>query len=147
MTIEILYRLEPHHIPDLCALYASTWWSQTRQLNEVETMLAHSDEVMGLLDHQTHRLVGFVRLLTDYTYRAVVFDVIVHPDYRDRGLGRQLMEAVIHHPKLRSVEAFLLGCKPDMVPFYEKFGFQTEADTIQLMVRATQPLDPAVTQD
>jgi ribosomal protein S18 acetylase RimI-like enzyme len=74
--------------------------------------------VIGLVD-ECDRLIGFIRVLTDFIYRAFIFDVIVKPTHRNQGLGKQLLDSVVHHPQLQSVEYFGLYCLPEMVPFYE----------------------------
>ncbi|WP_417714868.1 GNAT family N-acetyltransferase [Pseudoalteromonas obscura] len=53
-------------------------------------------------------LVGFARVLSDFIYKAVIFDVIVAPDERGKGLGITLMELIKHHPKLNKVLHFEL---------------------------------------
>ena len=75
---------------------------------------------------RTTSLVGFARVLTDTVYKAFVFDVIVRPDRRGRGLVRRLMDAIISHPQLSGVKHFELYCRPDVVELYTKWGFSTE---------------------
>jgi ribosomal protein S18 acetylase RimI-like enzyme len=89
-------------------------------------MLAHTDLVFALVDMQDDRLVGFARVLTDTVYKAFVFDVIVHPDRRGRGLVRMLLDAILSHPQLAGVKHFELYCRPDVVELYRKWGFGTE---------------------
>jgi len=78
-------------------------------------------------------LAAFARVLTDWVYRAIVFDVIVATDYRGRGLGATLVEHITTHPRLAQVECIQLFCTPDMQPFYQKYGF-SQAEQL-LMVR------------
>lgn len=135
-SIEVIHQLTDLQIQDLCNLYQSTWWAKGRQPDLVRQMLAHSDIIVGLCDSQTRELVGFARVLTDDVYRAFLLDVIVQEESRSSGLGRMLMEAIVNHPRLQGVEAFILFCLPEMVPFYEKWGFTTQLECTQLMVRS-----------
>lgn len=96
-------------------------------------MLKHTDLVVALHDTESRRLVGFARLLTDFVYRATLYDVIVHPEQRSTGLGRWLMEAVVNHPRLQKVNVVWLCCLPEMAAFYERWGFTTNLDGIQWM--------------
>src|SRR6266480_4789862 len=38
------------------------------------------------------KLVGFGRTIDDGKYMATVVDMIVHPDYQGRGIGRRIMQ-------------------------------------------------------
>ena len=56
-------------------------------------------------------------------YRALVEDVIVHPDHQGQGVGQMLLDAVVAHSGVRDLEVvFLFTSKPG---FYERFGFKT----------------------
>ena len=37
------------------------------------------------------RLVAAARALTDHEYHATIYDVVVHPNYQMRGVGRQVL--------------------------------------------------------
>ena len=74
------------------------------------------------------QLVGFGRVLTDYVYRASIWDVIVDPEYQGQDIGTQIMEKILHHPSLKRVELFWL-CTRDKQTFYEKLGFSSHEQT------------------
>jgi len=61
--------------------------------------------------------------MTDYTYYAMVFDVIVHDEYRGEGLGEELLAAVVTHPPIDGIHLSLLA-REGLVPFYESCGFE-----------------------
>jgi ribosomal protein S18 acetylase RimI-like enzyme len=86
----------------------------------------------------THSLIGFARVLTDFTFKALIFDVIVNPDYRGLGLGDRLVSLIVSHPRLKSVASFELYCLPELIPFYERHGFGDDVGGIRLM-RRTNP--------
>jgi predicted GNAT family N-acyltransferase len=74
-------------------------------------------------------------VLTDRVFRAFIFDVIVAPDQRGTGLGHRLMEELLAHPVVREVELMELYCRPELVPFYESFGFTSPDSGVVLMRR------------
>ena len=126
-------QLKDHHITQLVDLYKNEFWSHQRTRPGVEKMLAASDVVIALVDGDD-RLTAFTRVLTDFVYRATIYDVIVNPIDRQKGLGKRIMDEVLHHPKLAQVEHFALFCLPEMMPFYERWGFAA-IDNLQLMGR------------
>ena len=133
MKIEAIAQLTEAQIEDLHQLYQSTWWGQKRTVPGIKKMLQNTDLIIGFCEVKTKKLIGFTRVLTDYVYRAVFWDVMVEESYRGQGLGKALVEAVINHPSLQEVEAISLVCLPEMVPFYENLGFN--CSEIELMTR------------
>jgi GNAT superfamily N-acetyltransferase len=114
-------------VEKLLALYQFGWWSTQRKKSDVEKMFEHTPMVISVWDGDL--LVGFTRLLTDFTYRATIWDVIILPEYQSQGIGKKIMEYILTHPKLKTVTFFWLSTK-DKHTFYEQFGFvrdQTES--------------------
>lgn len=130
----IISELNEQQVSELTDLYKNEFWSQDRTQEDVAKMLAASDFVIGLVDERDY-LIGFTRVLTDFVYRALIFDVIVKPTHRNQGLGKKLLNIVVNHPQLRSVEYLGLYCLPEMVPFYEQWGFTNKHGGLQLMIR------------
>jgi GNAT superfamily N-acetyltransferase len=60
--------------------------------------------------------------LTDFVYRAVLCDVVVHHEYRRQGIGRALVEQVTSHPRLARVQKFTL-LTATARSFYERLGW------------------------
>ncbi|PYR70462.1 MAG: GNAT family N-acetyltransferase [Acidobacteria bacterium] len=116
------------------------WWAHDRTREQVENLLTWSDLVIGLCDDADDRLVAFARVLTDRTFRAFIFDVIVAAEHRGRGVGRRLMEELLSHPIVRAVELVELYCRPDLVTFYEGFGFTSPDSGVVLMRRRAYPI-------
>src|SRR2546426_7061913 len=134
-VLEDIDRLSDGQARDLHALYRNEWWTRDRTLKDTRTMLAHTDFLFGICDEGTGRLAAFARVLTDRVFKAFIFDVIVSPEHRGKGLGSRLMRRILAHPDLRSVNQFELACLPELTEFYERFGFTTEVGRLLLMRR------------
>lgn len=135
----IISELNEPQVSELSDLYKNEFWSQDRTRQDIAKMLAASDIIIGLVDESDH-LIGFTRVLTDFVYRALIFDVMIKPTHRNQGLGKKLLDLVVNHPQLRSVEYLGLYCLPAMVPFYEQWGFTNEHGGLQLMIRPNDRL-------
>ncbi len=133
MTIRAIDRLTDRHVDDLLQLYQLEWWTQNRTIDEVRRMLSHSDLIFPFVDDRSNRLVAFARVLTDFVYKAIIFDVIVDRELRDQGIGRILLDRILDHPMLQAVEHLELYCLPDLLPFYEKWGFTASPGDLQLL--------------
>jgi predicted GNAT family N-acyltransferase len=99
-------------------------------------MLQHTDLVVGVCANPGDQLVGFARVLTDRAFKALIFDVIVAQEHRGTGLGGQLVQYVLDHAMLAQVAHIELYCKPELIPFYEQWGFSTPGAEVNFMRRA-----------
>ncbi|MGK7939259.1 MAG: GNAT family N-acetyltransferase [Crocosphaera sp.] len=133
MNYQIIETFNSEQIKNLYQLYKVSWWANKREIPDINIMLANSDINLGICEQPSQKLVGFTRVLTDFIYRAVIWDVMVASDYQKQGLGSQLIKEVLNHPKLKNVEIFMLVCLPEMIPFYQKFGFNYEEDQYKMM--------------
>ena len=86
-------------------------------------MVQNTNLSIGLVEDSSQRLIGYCRVLTDFVFRATLYDVIVDDPWQGRGFGQRLMDAVCQHPKLQKVSSIMLCCEPSMIPFYERWGF------------------------
>lgn len=103
-------------------------------------MLARSDIVVALVHRDDDALVGFARILTDFTYVALVLDVVVPAQVRGLGIGARLMDSVVNHPGLRDVQSVELVCQPDLMAFYRRWGFTERVGASRLMRRTSDAL-------
>ena len=68
------------------------------------------------------RQTGFARVVTDAATFAYLGDVFVLPEHRGKGVGKQLMDAVMAHPDVQGVRRFMLATE-DAHGLYERYGF------------------------
>ena len=126
-------RIDDRLHADLMELYRHEWWTDTRSEEDVVRMLAHTDLVVGVCADPKGQLVGFARVLTDRAFKALILDVIVAQAHRRTGLGQRLIQHVLDHPMLAQVEHIELYCRPELIPFYEQWGFSTTPADVNLM--------------
>jgi ribosomal protein S18 acetylase RimI-like enzyme len=137
MTIKVIETLTETQILELATLYKQEGWTKNRKLEDIKRMIHHS-MIIGLIDEEVNKLVGFTRILTDYIYRATIFDVIVLNEYHGRGLGRLLMETIVSHPLLKNIERVDLYCGEDKIKFYNKWNFNRVSESTIFLRRTNQ---------
>jgi GNAT superfamily N-acetyltransferase len=81
----------------------------------------------GLYQHgepplSIERQIGFARVISDQATFSYIADVIVHPDFRGRGLGKFLISSILKRPELKQ-GVTLLRTRTEK-DFYKKFGFE-----------------------
>jgi GNAT superfamily N-acetyltransferase len=137
-------RLTDRQVGDLHRLYLGEWWTNRRGLDDVRRMVEHAQILVGFAERSPDgRLVGFVRVITDFVYKGLVLDVIVDPAYRGTGLGTRLMDEVVEHPQLRDVSHLELYCRPELEPFYQRWGFTSDLGVLRFMRRGGSPVPPS----
>ena len=118
----------------LVRLYQQAPWTKGRTLEDAREMLRHTDVAVTAWDGDL--LVGFGRVLTDYVYRATIWDVIVDKTYQRQGVGANVVQRILTHPRLKKVELFWLCTR--MPGFYEKLGFSSKEQTGMVWSRSKQ---------
>ncbi len=109
----------------LVTLFQQAPWAKGRTLSDAREMLRRTDVALCAWDGD--QLVGFGRVLTDFVYRATIWDVIVDAAYQKQGIGAEIVQRILHHPRLKKVELFWLCTRRP--GFYEKLGFSSKEQT------------------
>lgn len=120
----------------LLPLFEQVDWARGRTLEETRIMFRNTNLIISAWDGP--RLVGFGRVLTDYVYRASIWDVIVERAYQGRDIGIGIMQRILQHPSLSRVELFWL-CTRHKQAFYASLGFSDKEQTGMVWDRRTQP--------
>ena len=118
----------------LVRLFHHAPWAMNRTIEDAKEMLCHTDLTVCAWDRDV--LVGFGRVLTDFVYRATIWDVIVDQAYQKKGIGAEIVQRILHHPRLRKVELFRLCTRRP--GFYEKLGFTSREQTGMVWARSKQ---------
>jgi len=51
-------------------------------------------------------------------------DIVVHNNYRSQGIAKNILNKLIEKANQKDCYKVILDCKNDVIPFYEKNGFQ-----------------------
>ncbi|BAZ01808.1 GCN5-related N-acetyltransferase [Tolypothrix tenuis PCC 7101] len=105
------------------------FWARERSIEDLSIAISNSEPVISVCDG--NRLIGFARATSDGIYRATIWDVVIHPDYRGTGLGSKLVETVLSHPRMQVERVYLMTTHQQ--GFYEKIGFQRNTTTTMVL--------------
>jgi GNAT superfamily N-acetyltransferase len=112
---------DERELVDIDAVYSllkETYWAKNRSKETVEATI-RSSHCFSLFVHDTQ--IGFARLLTDYVTHSVLLDVVIHKDYRGKGLGKWLVGCATNHPAISKLVQITWTADADGL--YRKFGF------------------------
>ncbi|MBV6623130.1 MAG: GNAT family N-acetyltransferase [Rivularia sp. (in: Bacteria)] len=106
------------------------FWAKERNVEDLAEAIKNSEPVIAVWNKQ--QLIGFARATSDGVYRATIWDVVIHPDFRGTGLGSKLVETVLSHPRMSKVERVYLMTTHQQ-RFYEKIGFEQNSSTTMVI--------------
>lgn len=130
--MKVIDQLSEKNIEELHQLYQQEWWTQGRTIEETKQCVDGSQVCIAIVDDQAV-LQGFARVVTDFIFKAFIFDVIVAKKSRGRGIGDKLLNLIKDHGLLQQVKCFELYCLPELEEFYKSYDFTTDVGDIQLM--------------
>ena len=83
-------------------------------------LLTNSDQVVLAVDSNSGDVIGFITAISDNVLSAYIPLLEVRPEYRGRGIGRELVRRMLD--RLSSLYMIDLSCDPDLQPFYASLG-------------------------
>ena len=99
----------------------------------VSQMYICSNDTDGLKKDKDERLIATCRATSDHAFNACLWDIIVDPEYQGQGLGKAIVSHSIRALLARDVANVTLFADADVVEFYERLGFVTDADGVKGM--------------
>ncbi len=123
--------LDLYELEELCDRVG---WAR-RPLRKVKKAIQHSFLVVSMweIKGQRKRLIGFARATSDHAFNATIWDVVVDPDFQNRGLGRELMKYTIKKLRGADISNITLFADPHVVNFYRRLGFILDPEGIKGM--------------
>lgn len=131
--MQLIHSLTENQIQQLHHLYQNEYWSKGRSIEDTRRCVEGSSILFAFIENE--ELQAFARVVTDYIFKAFIFDVIVSPSQRTQGFGKQIVEAIVQNPQLQKVKHIELYCLPELSGFYNRFGFTHDTGDMQLMRR------------
>lgn len=121
----------------LYAWLKDAYWAKSRSQDVIDRSLQNS---LCLSAWDGEAMVGFARVVTDYSTFAWLCDVFVDQDHRSAGIGKALVQATMDHPDLQGIR-WLLGTR-DAHALYERYGFITVTEPDRFMTKNFSPRPP-----
>jgi N-acetylglutamate synthase-like GNAT family acetyltransferase len=100
-------------------LAEEAYWSRNIPFDKVKEAVNNSLN-FGLYDRE--KLIGYARIISDFSTIAYLGDVFILPEYRGRGLSKWLMTTIMSHPNLQGLRRWIL-LTGDAHGLYKQFGW------------------------
>lgn len=121
---ELIYRISPTLTNnELNALHNASW--EDHMWSDFEPVLSRS--LAFVCAYHENRLIGFVNLAWDGGKHSFLLDTLVHPEFRRRGIGRELIRRAVAEAGERGLRWVHVDFEPHLQTFYEQCGFRNTA--------------------
>lgn len=115
-------------VEQYACLFETTGWNETYCLSAGELARTLENSQMVACAYAGERLVGFGRIVTDGVQHAMIYDLIVHPEYQGTGIGTLLLDNLVRRCRDAGIRDIQLFCARGKRAFYEKRGFVARPD-------------------
>ncbi|SMF79230.1 Predicted acyltransferase [Paenibacillus uliginis N3/975] len=112
---------------NVCGLLAGTYWANKRPVEQIKKAIETS-LCFGV--YHGEKQIGFARVITDWATAYWLCDVIIDDEYRGKGIGKKLVETIIHSEELKDITGFLGTA--DAHRLYEQYGFVKDAESFMV---------------
>ena len=119
MAIHIKYGIETIDWDQLCELIRI---SPLGLRDPLRLKNATENSFVVCSAYDVEKIVGFGRAISDGEYQSALYDVVVLPEYQNKGVGKLIVESLLERLPKQAVT--LVYVAPGKQIFYEKQGFR-----------------------
>ena len=105
-------------------LCESVGWTDYMNFEVVETSLRNSIHCITIKENE--QIVGMGRIVGDGAIYFYIQDIVVHPDYQKKGIGKQIMDLLVKYLNTNAPDKAFVGlfASQGKESFYEKYDFK-----------------------
>jgi ribosomal protein S18 acetylase RimI-like enzyme len=102
---------------------AAGWWQESDEARAAIPPMIRGSLCFMVARSIEGRIVGMARIISDGYSDAYIQDVVVLPEYRGRGVGRELVRRLTQFCVARKIAWIGLVAEPGTQGLYEDLGF------------------------
>ncbi|MCK4901799.1 MAG: GNAT family N-acetyltransferase [Thermoplasmatales archaeon] len=103
---------------------AGGWWKDNYAPSGLKHLIEGSYVFAVAIDKKSKKAIGMGRLLSDGVSDAYIQDLVVLHEYRDKGIGREIVKILLNLCKKKGINWVGLIAEPDQDGFYSTLGFK-----------------------
>jgi len=118
---------------EIVDLYKSGgWWKEHYNPSGINCIIKGSYAFAIAFDTKIKKAVGMGRVLSDGVSDAYIQDLVVLKEYRNSGIGHEIVKFLINHCMKKGINWISLIAEPNQHGFYESIGFKTMINYIPM---------------
>lgn len=111
---------------ELFNLYEKLGWNDFLKLPPSLLLEGMRNSFFSVYVYDDNMLIATGRVVSDGVMNAYICGVGVLSEYRNRGIGTEIMKKLLSHSQKHNLHAQFF-CEEALVPFYRKMGFEVFA--------------------
>lgn len=122
-SYEILTNTRPT-LDEYIYLCSSVGWKDFMNFDVAETSIRNS--AYSVIVKNNHRIIGMGRIVGDGAIYFYIQDIVVHPEYQGKGIGKEIMKALTKYLEDNTPDKAFIGlfASKGKAEFYEKYDFK-----------------------
>ncbi len=115
---------------------AGGWWKESMDKRRVNELIQGSFLFAVAIHISTRKTVGMGRVISDGISDAYFQDIVVLPEFRGKGVGRMILNALLDECLAREISWMALIAEPGTGDFYTPLGFRTMIGYVPMLCTA-----------
>lgn len=124
----LTFRTDLPNPAEYLALFETTGWNESYGVTAEELGDANARSWYVVSAYDADRLVAFGRVVSDGVLHAMVYDMIVQPEYQRAGLGSEVLSRLLERCREANIRDVQLFCARGKKTFYVRHGFEPRPD-------------------
>jgi len=134
IPVQLVHSWDESEIADLYR--AGGWWKEEYDPTELRHLIRGSFLFAVAVDEKTGRTVGMGRVISDGVSDGYIQDLVVLPEYRNRGIGARIVSILVKKCVESKISWIGLIAEPGTEKFYLPFGFRSMEGHTPLVYRS-----------
>ena len=126
--MDLHYKTDLPDCDQYFSLFESTGWNNKYLLSKEEIYSTLSKSFFNVSVYHLGKLVGFGRVISDGILHAMIYEMIIYPEYQGKGIGKEILNLLVKRCQASNIRDIQLFCAKGKRKFYQKFGFVSRPD-------------------
>jgi len=135
--MEILFSEKLPDKEEFFELFLTTGWNEKYHADSEILFQAIQNSWYFISAYINDKLVGFGRIISDGILHSLILDLIVHPDFQGKKIGKEILEKLKNKLLENNIKDIQLFSAKGKAGFYKKYSFverPTDAPGMELKV-------------
>ncbi|MCH2176154.1 MAG: GNAT family N-acetyltransferase [Lentisphaeria bacterium] len=121
--------LAESHFQEVYELWLQTGWNIKYNISLADFIKSWKGSSVRRCVWVDRKIVAIARANTDGLMYAMIHDVVVDPNFRGQGFGREIVLEIIECLKEMQIKSIQLMTANGQIGFYENLGFRVRSDS------------------